>query len=75
MHLRIKLNLHCHRNLYLDLHHAASAALGYRNAVVITSDTDVFVILLYHVQVIKFTMHRGTGSGKQLINLSELHNL
>ena len=56
----------------LYLHHAA--ALGYKNAVVRTPDTDIFVILLYHAHAIKLTVYLDTGSGKhrQLINLSEL---
>lgn len=56
----------------LYLHHAA--ALGYKNAVVRTPDTDIFVILLYHAHAIKLTVYLDTGSGKQrqLINVSEL---
>lgn len=56
----------------LYLHHAA--ALGYKNAVVRTPDTDIFVILLYHAHAIKLTVYLDTGSGKhrQLLNLSEL---
>uniref|UniRef100_UPI00358FB7B0 uncharacterized protein n=1 Tax=Myxine glutinosa TaxID=7769 RepID=UPI00358FB7B0 len=56
----------------LYLHHAA--ALGYKNAVVRTPDTDIFVILLYHAHAIKLTVYLDTGSGKhrQLVNLSEL---
>ena len=54
------------------LHHAA--ALGYKNAVVRTPDTDIFMILLYHAHAIKLTVYLYTGSGKQrqLINVSEL---
>uniref|UniRef100_UPI00358FCD05 uncharacterized protein n=1 Tax=Myxine glutinosa TaxID=7769 RepID=UPI00358FCD05 len=56
----------------LYLHHAA--ALGYKNAVVRTRDTDIFMILLYHAPAIKLTVYLDTGSGKhrQLLNLSEL---
>ncbi|XP_033987161.1 uncharacterized protein LOC117483109 [Trematomus bernacchii] len=56
----------------LYLHHAA--ALGYKNAVVRTPDTDIFVILLYHAHAIRLTIYLDTGSGKhrQLLNLSEL---
>ena len=56
----------------LYLHHAAT--LGYKNAVVRTPDTDIFVILLYHAHKIKLTVYLDTGSGKcrQLINISEL---
>ena len=56
----------------LYLHHAA--ALGYKNAVVRTPDTDIFVILLYHAHSINLTVYLDTGSGKQrqLINVSEV---
>ena len=56
----------------LYLHHAA--ALGYKNAVVRTPDTDIFVILLYHAHTIKMTVYLDTGSGKhrKLINITEL---
>ena len=56
----------------LYLHHAA--ALGYKNAVVRTPDTDIFMILLFHAHDIKLTVYLDTGSGKhrQLLNLSEL---
>lgn len=56
----------------LYLHHAA--ALGYKNTVVRTPDTDIFVILLYHAHAIRLTIYLDTGSGKhrQLLNLSEL---
>ena len=56
----------------LYLHHAA--AIGYKNAVVRTPDTDIFVILLYHSHNIKLTVYLYTGSGKrrQLVNASEL---
>ncbi|XP_034071932.1 uncharacterized protein LOC117545981 [Gymnodraco acuticeps] len=56
----------------LYLHHAA--ALGYKNAVVRTPDSDIFVILLYHAHAIRLTIYLDTGSGKhrQLLNLSEL---
>ena len=56
----------------LYLHHAA--ALGCKNAVVRTSDTDIFMILLYHAHAIKLTVYLDTGSGKhrQLLNISEL---
>uniref|UniRef100_UPI00358F4B42 putative helicase MOV-10 n=1 Tax=Myxine glutinosa TaxID=7769 RepID=UPI00358F4B42 len=55
----------------LYLHHAA--ALGYKNAVVKTTDTDIFMILLYHAHTIKLTIYLDMGSGKhrQLLNLSE----
>ena len=56
----------------LYLHHAAT--LGYKDAVVRTPDTDIFVILLYHAHKIKLTVYLDTGSGKhrQFINISEL---
>lgn len=56
----------------LYLHYAAS--LGYRNAVVRTPDTDIFVILLHHSHSIKLTVYLDTGSGKHrhLINISQL---
>lgn len=56
----------------LYLHYAVS--LGYKNAVIRTPDTDIFVILLYHAHAIKLTIYLDTGSGKhrQLINLSDL---
>lgn len=56
----------------LYLHHAV--ALGYKNAVVRTPDTDIFMILLYHAHAIKLTVYLDIGSGKhrQLVNLSEL---
>ena len=55
----------------LYLHHAT--ALGYKNAVVRTSDTDIFMILLYHADAIKLTVYLDTGSVKhrQLVNLSD----
>ena len=51
----------------LYLHHAA---LGYKNAVVRTPDTDIFVILLFHAHTINLTIYLDTGSGKhrQLLN-------
>jgi len=56
----------------LYLHHAC--ALGYKNAVVRTADTDIFVILLCNAHAIKLIIYLDTGSGKhrQLLNLSEL---
>ena len=56
----------------LYLHHAAS--LGYKEAVVRTPDTDIFVILLHHANTLDLTVHLDTGVGKQrkLINVSEL---
>ena len=39
----------------LCLHHAA--ALEYKNAVVSTPDTDIFVILLYHAHATKLTVY------------------
>ncbi|XP_046336920.2 uncharacterized protein LOC124118725 [Haliotis rufescens] len=56
----------------LYLHHAA--ALGYKDAVVRTPDTDIFVILLHHAHSIKLTVYLETGSGKhrQLVNVSDL---
>jgi len=56
----------------LYLHHAAT--LGYKDAVVRTPGTDIFVILLYHAHKIKLTVYLDTGSRKhrQLINISEL---
>ena len=54
------------------LHHAA--AMGYKDAVVRTPDTDIFVILLHHAHTIKLTIYLDTGVGKhrKLINLSQL---
>ena len=56
----------------LYLHHAVS--LGYKNAVVRTPDTDIFIILLYHAHNIALTVFLDTGTGKnrRLINISEL---
>lgn len=56
----------------LYLHHAA--ALGYKDAVVRTPDTDIFAILLYHAHAINLTIYLDTGAGKhrRLLNLSEL---
>ena len=53
------------------LHHAAT--LGYKDAVVRTPDTDIFVIFLYHAHKIKLTVYLDTVPGKhrQLINISE----
>ncbi|KAK7092092.1 hypothetical protein V1264_009693 [Littorina saxatilis] len=55
----------------LYLHHAAE--IGYKNAVVRTPDTDIFVILLYHAHEIKLNVYLDTGSGKhrRLINVTE----
>lgn len=55
----------------LYLHHAA--AIGYKDAVVRTPDTDIFVILLYHAHEIKLNVYLDTGSGKhrRLINVTE----
>ena len=54
------------------LHYAAT--LDYKNAVVRTPGTDIFVTLLYHAHDIKLTAHLDTRSGKhqQLFNLSDL---
>ena len=56
----------------LYLHHAV--ALGYKNAVVRTPDTDIFVILLFHAHAINLSIYLDTGSGKhrRLLNVSEL---
>ena len=56
----------------LYLHHAV--ALGYKNAVVRTPDTDIFVILLFHAHAINMSIYLDTGSGKHrhLLNVSEL---
>ena len=56
----------------LYLHHAVS--LGYKNAVVRSPDTDIFVILLFHAHKIKLNIFLDTGSGKhrKLINISEM---
>ena len=40
----------------LYLHHAV--ALGYKNAVVRTPDTDIFVILLFHAHAINLSISR-----------------
>ena len=54
------------------LHYAAS--LGYKDAVVRTPDTDIFVILLHHAHSINLNVYLDTGSGKhrRLINVTEL---
>ena len=44
------------------LHHAAT--LGYKNAVVRTPDTNIFVILLYHAHTIKLTVYLDPGAQK-----------
>ena len=56
----------------LYLHFAAN--LGYKNAVVRTPDTDIFVILLYHAHTVNLIIYLDTGSGKhwKLLNLSEV---
>ena len=56
----------------LYLHHAV--ALGYKNAVVRTPDTDIFLILLFHAHAINLSIYLDTGSGKhrRLLNVSEL---
>lgn len=56
----------------LYLHHAAT--IGYKNAVVRTPDTDIFLILLYHANSIRLTVYLDIGSGKhrRLVNISEL---
>ena len=59
----------------LYLHHAV--ALGYKNAVVRTPDTDIFVILLCHAHAINLSIYLDTGAGKhrRLLNVSELAKL
>jgi len=50
------------------LHQAA--ALGYKNAVVRTPATDIFVILLYHAHAIMLTLYLDTAQGNiELDNL------
>ncbi|KAK7103627.1 hypothetical protein V1264_018493 [Littorina saxatilis] len=55
----------------ISIHHAA--AIGYKDAVVRTPDTDIFVILLHHAHEIKLNVYPDTGSGKhrRLINVTE----
>ena len=49
----------------LYLHYAAALGiLRYKSAVVRTTDTDVFAIILLHAHAIKFTVYLDTGSGK-----------
>ena len=50
-----------------------AAKLGYKSAVVETSDTDIFFILLQHAQSIALTVFLDTGTGKhcQLVNDSK----
>ena len=54
--------------------HTSAAALGYKNAVVRTPDTDIFVILLFHARTIKLTVYLDNKSAKhrRLRNISEL---
>ena len=56
----------------LYLHYAAS--IGYKNAVVRTPDTDIFVILLYHAHKINLNVFLDTGSGRhrKLLNITEM---
>ena len=59
------------RRVVLYLHHAV--ALGYKNAVVRTPDTDIFVILLFHAHAINLYLDTaGSGKHRRLLNVSEL---
>ena len=51
-----------------------AATLGYKDAVVRTPDTDIFVILLHYDPSIQLKIYLDTWAGKhrQLINVSEL---
>ena len=50
--------------------------MKFKDAVLHTPDTNIFVILLHHAHEINLTVHLDTGSGKrrQLINITELAN-
>ena len=56
----------------LRLHHAA--ALGYKNAVVRTPDTDIFVSFPFHMHAINMSIHIDAGSAKhrRLFTFSEV---
>ena len=47
---------------------------GYKSGVVRTPDTDIFLILLHHVNNILLTIYLDTGTGKhqKIINITEL---
>ena len=51
-----------------------AAKLGYKSAVVRTPDTDIFVILLFHVKTIGLTIFLDVGTGKhrQIVNVSQM---
>ena len=51
-----------------------AAKFGYKSAVVMTPDTDIFLILLHHANNIPLTIYLGTGTGKhqKIINITEL---
>ena len=56
--------------LYLNY----AVKLGYKSAVVRTSDSDILFILLHYAHSIPLTIYLDTGSGKhrQIVNVSEL---
>ena len=50
-----------------------AAQRGYKSAVVRTSDSDIFFILLHHAQTIPLTIYIYTGVGhRKIVNVSEL---
>ena len=56
----------------LYLHYATT--LGYKDAVVRSPDTDIFMILLYHAHTMNLTIYLDTGTGKhrKVVNITEL---
>ena len=57
--------------------HVKHAAASYRNVVVISEDTDVFVILLsFHSQIpTRILLRKGKGNAVRLIDISRLPGL
>ena len=51
-----------------------AAGLGYKSAVIRTSNTDIFMILLHYAHSIPLIVFLGTGTGKhrQIINVGEV---
>ena len=56
--------------LYLNY----AATLGYKDAVVRSPDTDIFMILLYHAHKINLTIYLDAGAGKhrKVVNITDL---
>ena len=56
--------------IILYLHHAV--AMGFKEAVIRTPDTDIFFILLHHSHTLNITIYLDTGTGKhrRLIDVS-----